>query len=189
METKADIRKRFLKARDLLPEEVRQDKSQKIQARIQTQAIFRQAVCILTYISFQSEVMTKPLVKQCLELGKQVYCPRVCGGDMEFYRISSLEELKPGKFGILEPESGKERCFLCKPEETSLVLMPGAAFDRKGGRIGYGKGYYDIWLSKKPPLLKIGLAYQEQVTDKIPWEAHDILLDMLVTDEELISIR
>lgn len=139
--------------------------------------------------------------------------------DMEFYRIAAWEELQAGYQGILEPEAlpeksfsewivrsdifrqfaGARRSVTTDHEETAekktagkiRMLLPGAAFDRRGNRIGYGGGFYDRWLARwdrtagenRGVLEKIGLAYHIQMTDCIPAEAFDQKADCVITDQ------
>ena len=107
---------------------------------------------LLIYASHGEEVSTWKLMEEALAAGKQVFCPRVEGaGNMSFYRISGREELVPGFRGILEPpeeERRKYRMQLPTEGTADLVVMPGAAFDRSCGRLGYGGGYYDRFLQK-----------------------------------------
>ena len=89
--------------------------------------------------------------------------------------------MSPRSFGILEPSDVIE---IKHPSEIDVILVPGVAFTREGGRLGMGKGYYDRFL-KQCTGVKIGLAYHEQILDVIPTEAHDVDMDILITDETI----
>lgn len=222
METKAAIRKRALERRDGLPATIRQEYSRRIREALCELDIYRQAEWILGYVSFRSEVDTITLLEEALRQGKKVCCPKVFGGRMDFYRIHSLTELKKGYMGIPEPEGREEKCFpsvsgkewggLLSGEEAAipaLMLMPGAAFDENGRRIGYGRGYYDRYLSAAGEagcqkadagyggyekkcfsnsrngsglFWKVGLAFSVQMEKEIPEEPHDVPLDMIITE-------
>ena len=98
---------------------------------------------------------------------------------MKFYQITSYDDLEAGYFGILEP---KEECKEVNVSENSIVIMPGVAFDRKGNRIGYGKGYYDKYFSRYPEVYKIAIAFSMQIVDEIPADEFDIKANCVVTD-------
>ena len=102
------------------------------------------------------------------------------------YEIKDVVELSPGYMGIPEPSSGDDR--LVNLGEVDLVIIPGAAFDYSGNRLGYGAGYYDILLSEgKRKIPIIALAYEEQLVDSIPSETHDVKVDIIVTDKRVIN--
>jgi 5-formyltetrahydrofolate cyclo-ligase len=97
-----------------------------------------------------------------------------------------MGELKSGYMGIPEPSLPDER--LVNLNEIDIVIIPGAAFDYSGNRLGYGAGYYDILLSgRKRRMPVIALAYEEQIVDSIPAEDHDVKVDMIVTDKRVIT--
>ncbi len=138
---------------------------------------------LLAYVDAKREVETRLLMHQAWKDGKKVAAPRVDGnGIMYYYYIENLEDLEPGSFGIMEP---KQTCALCETEE-GLLLMPGVAFDIRCHRVGYGGGYYDRYLEKHPGLVHIALAFEFQVFDEVPWEIHDILPEMIVTEERIL---
>ena len=89
-------------------------------------------------------------------------------------------------FGILEPDP-EVYPVTVEPNEIGVVFVPGVAFDRLGHRLGYGKGYYDRWLRGASALEKIGLAFSFQVLERLPAEAHDVRLDLLVTEQDVLE--
>ncbi|SEF42898.1 5-formyltetrahydrofolate cyclo-ligase [Eubacterium ruminantium] len=118
------------------------------------------------------------------------YLPKVIGKDMEFYKYTGENELIKGKFGIMEPES--EETVSMSENTDILMLMPGLAFDREGGRAGYGGGFYDRYLSIKRSrrIIKAALAYSFQVTDQlIVLDEYDIKPDYIITENETIRIK
>lgn len=144
---------------------------------------YKEAALLLAYVDAKREVETRLLMQQAWKDGKKVAAPRVDGnGIMHYYYVESLEDLEPGSFGIMEP---KKDCPLCETEE-GLLLMPGVAFDEKCHRIGYGGGYYDRYLEKHPGLVHIALAFEFQIFDAVPFEEHDILPEMIVTDTRIL---
>ncbi len=144
---------------------------------------YQKSETLLAYVDAKREVETRLLMQQAWKDGKKVAAPRVDGdGIMHYYYLNGLEDLEPGSFGIMEP---KKECPLCKTEE-GLLLMPGVAFDEKCHRVGYGGGYYDRYLEKHPGLIHIALAFEFQVFDSVPFEFHDILPEMIVTDARIL---
>ena len=143
------------------------------------------------------------LIKEALAEGRKVAVPKVIGKDMIFYRILEFSQLIEGYKGILEPDV--ERCEAVTevkgtdaaqsqsatgsalPKRT-LLFVPGCAFDEKGGRMGYGGGFYDRFMEKYPDVLRVALAYEEQLTEKVPREAHDKAVNVIVTEKRLVQV-
>lgn len=175
-EERAAEKKRFrqeaLARRDSLTAEQRRDYSDRIMKRLTSLPCYRNADALLIYVSFRSEVDTFPLMERAFAEGKAVFAPKVMGREMDFYRISSPDDLKEGYRGILEPacvysfeEWINDRTSQCKNGQREsllrereiqeggsgipsvMICMPGAAFDRARNRIGYGGGFYDRYLS------------------------------------------
>lgn len=149
---------------------------------------FASAKRILLYASKGSEVHTNGIIQSALSFGKKVALPvtKKEGKELALYWIAGLEELAPGAFGIPEPPEKPETRAM--PEEIDLAIVPGVSFDRRGHRIGYGMGYYDSLLSRmKCP--KVGLAYEVQIVPHVPDEPHDVAVDKVVTEKEVIDCR
>lgn len=138
---------------------------------------------IALFYSVRNEVNTKRIFFESLEAGKEVYFPRVNGPSLTFHRVGSLEELKPGKFGIPEPDAGS---FSIEPEKLDLVIIPGVAFDHTGNRVGYGKGYYDRFMVNVSEEKRIALAYGFQVLDSVPGGESDLGVGLIVTEVGII---
>lgn len=141
---------------------------------------------VFCYLSFANEVDTAGIIQQMLEWGIQVSVP-VCDPvtcTMTPSLISSLANCKKNTYGILEPIN------TVHPDiPLDAALIPGVVFSRDGHRIGFGKGYYDRFLSgldKQP--LKIGLCYDWQLTEHLPHQSHDITMDRIITDERMLQI-
>lgn len=146
---------------------------------------WRESDILLAYVDAKREVETRLLMQQAWNEGKKVAAPRVDGnGIMHYYYLNSLDELEPGSFGIMEP---KENCRICESEE-GLMLMPGVAFDENCHRVGYGGGYYDRYLEKHPGLLHIALAFEFQMFPEVPFEDHDILPELIVTERRILKV-
>lgn len=199
VELKREIRGRYLKLRDQIPEDVRREKSKRITEKLMAHPWYHEAEELLCFVGFRSEVDTFQLMRESLRSGKNVYCPRVGidGKSMEFYRIDSIGELQSGYQGILEPPADETRRFeagqsvgkqsetgVCeKPKCSALMILPGAAFDPQCHRIGYGGGFYDRYLERfVTPVHTVAVAFDEQIAPEIPSELHDICPELVITD-------
>lgn len=195
---KKQLRVEALAARDSLPENVRQAYSGAVVRNLTALSCYRRAQAVLVYISFRSEVSTASLVKRAYADGKAVFAPKVSGREMEFFLISGQEDLAEGYHGIREPKGGMPytdwigHCQRSGRSHNTLICLPGAAFDKKCHRIGYGGGFYDRYLgglaknSKDTSYCTAALAFGCQIFEEIPWEAHDICPKMIVTENEVI---
>ena len=187
MEVKAPIRKQALQVRDSLTKEERIQKSNLIVQKVMEHRLYRQAEKLLVYVNYKSEVDTLVLIQEAVKEDQMVYCPKVHGKEMEFYRIISLEELVDGYKGIREPVGESERMFTetGSSQEAGtdcLMLMPGSAFDAQRNRIGYGGGYYDKYLEKHPWLHTIAVCFECQIQKNIPADTYDWKPDVVVTE-------
>ena len=130
-----------------------------------------------------TEVDTHPMIKKTLAMGKRVLLPQANleNKELEIYEIRERKDLQKGLFGIWEPDPDRAR--LADPREADLVLVPGLLFDKKNNRLGRGLGFYDRFLKRlSRKVIKIGLAFSFQVVESIPAEAHDIPVDLVLTD-------
>jgi len=188
MEDKREIRSELIKKRDAIDGRDWEEYSKTIQKTLITSSLYKQADCIMAYADFHGEVGTLMLVEDALLSGKRVFLPRVLDNftesRMEFYEIVTTGELMAGYKGIPEPIGNRERTFNPSEFEGKTVLMtvPGVAFDKRNYRMGYGRGYYDIYLSNKPGIIKCGLCFSMQMLDEIPITENDIKLDFCVTE-------
>lgn len=162
-----------------MPEEERFNKSEAIFRRLVSLPAFLNAGCLYCYVDAFGEVGSRKIITEARRLGKRVAAPVVKDREMEFGYIGSLDELRPGKYGILEP------VFYERAEEPGLVIMPGVAFDDELHRIGYGGGYYDRYLEGRREFPVIALAFEWQVLASIPYESHDVCPDILITEERI----
>ena len=185
METKEEIRKRALEIRAEIGKAERRAAEQAVLERLTKEDFYKNARCIYCYASFRNEMGTTGIIEESLRQGKRVAVPRVVGRrGMEFFFIKSRADLRPGTWNIPEPGPWCAKAPL--PDEESLVILPGAAFDRSGARIGYGGGFYDTYLKGNNRCRKAALAFDVQCVDKIPSEEHDIRADFIITEKELI---
>ena len=171
---KESIRKKYLIVRSKLLD--RDIKSNRIINKIKECDKYKEAKRIGFFKHIGSEVDLDELIVYSLNNNKIVYLPRVLDDTtIEFYRINSLSDLKHiSNYGILEPDIINESATL------DLIIVPGIVFDKRGYRIGYGKGYYDRYLLNKN-IYKIGVTYKECYTDYIENDSHDIKMDMVLT--------
>jgi 5-formyltetrahydrofolate cyclo-ligase len=186
---KKAIRDEVLEKRDRIPHAIKAEKDLLIRNSLYTLPEFLDAKKILLYASFRSEVETHSIIKQSLKSGKNLILPKVYkeGHRLLLYELKDLRELNAGFMGIPEPFVPDER--IAAIDDVDLIIVPGAAFDYSGNRLGYGAGYYDFLLAeKKRKMPVIALAYEEQIVDSIPPEEHDVKVDMIVTDKRVIRI-
>ncbi|MGI6232641.1 MAG: 5-formyltetrahydrofolate cyclo-ligase [Prevotella sp.] len=135
---------------------------------------------VFAYYSLEDEVNTHKLINQLLEMGKKVVLPKVVGdGIMELREYASEADLKKGAFNIMEPTGN---CFTAY-NKIDVAIVPGMAFDRKGNRLGRGKGYYDRLLPQLINCYKIGICFPFQLVDRVPTNDFDIKMNEVITAE------
>ncbi len=137
----------------------------------------------LIYASFGSEADTFTLIKRANRDKKTVFLPKIFGDEMKFYRVTDVKSLIKGSFGVPEPVEDEEYAG-----QKAVCVAPGLSFDKKGNRLGYGKGYYDKFLSKYPDIIKIGFCSGCCFFDEIPCEETDVKMDFIFADNKLIGI-
>lgn len=145
----------------------------------------------LVYVSVRDEVATIRLLESCLIQFREVVVP-YCLPDYQLalFPLREMTELRSGKYGILEPDEQLRAERTVDPQSIDLAVVPGVAFDRKGNRLGYGKGYFDRLLARLPPNCpRVALAFDCQLVDTIPAEAHDIPLQTIVTETRTIDCQ
>lgn len=183
---KKQIRKIMLERRRNMSREAVMDKSLQISEKVIASTQYHEAERIFIFISFENEVDTGWLIRRALADGKKVAAPLVKNGTMKFRYFTLSDELKEGEFGIKEPAEDLPKAYA--KSSSTLVIMPGIAFDRSRNRVGFGKGFYDKWMKERPGLHKIALAFDLQIYDGvIPSEPHDIRPDLIFTESEIIE--
>lgn len=132
---------------------------------------------IALYASIKSEVATLNIINKLLEMGKNVYLPKIEGDIICFYKIASVGDLvlSKGKYKIYEPVTSN----LVNPSDLDLIICPGLAFDKSNNRLGRGKGYYDKYLAKTRSY-KVGICFKEQMVDSIEVTPNDIKMDLVI---------
>jgi 5-formyltetrahydrofolate cyclo-ligase len=147
---------------------------------------------VMFYVDVRDEVRTRQALPEALKSGKRIIVPYCKDGELELFHLESMDELELGMYRILEPKVDLRSVASkhLQPENLDLVMVPGVAFDRDGGRTGHGKGYYDKLLQHArldAPL--VALAFECQMFEEIPAETHDIYMDKVVTEETVYQGR
>ncbi len=186
---KAAIRRKILDRRQSQDSEVRAAHSRRIITALLKHEAFIKAKAVLVYLSKDEEVGTAALLAPAFESGKRVFVP-VVDRDSDEIRIAELPgpdtPYQLGPFGIRQPV--KENLNFVSPEAVDLVVAPGVAFDRKGGRLGHGKGYYDRLLSRLGShVTRVALAFDFQVLDAVPQDGSDVRMDTLITEKSTMD--
>ncbi|MEE8179871.1 MAG: 5-formyltetrahydrofolate cyclo-ligase [bacterium] len=196
-EKKRKIRQEFLKKRNNLSRDEIKSKSEKIEKELFFLPEFQRAKTVMFYVSFRSEVETEKMTRNALKLKKKIVIPVVYGEKIVVSEIKNLKkELTKGSFGIKEPK--KEFRRRVNQKEIDLVVVPGVVFDKRGGRLGYGRGYYDRFLRSKSIISRmshsrqcalIGLAFDLQIARKIPLVKGDMKVDKIVTESGIVDCK
>ena len=183
---KAALRQDMMARRDALPE--RERRSAAICAQIIAMPTYAAARSIHCFLAMRSEVDTRPLIAEALARGKQVAVPVVVpkAAELTHAWLDSLDagDLVAGNFGTFNPRDMRP----AHPGDWDLTIVPLLAFDRRGYRLGYGKGFYDRLLGGAP-MPTIGVAFAAQEVDALPVEPFDVPLDCIVTEDEVIITR
>ncbi len=177
---KRALRKAMLERLRALPQEQIRTWSEEIAYRVCQMEAFQQAETICVFISMPGEVDTRPIIETARAAGKKMAAPKIQDGRMEFIQFAGESDLAPGAFGILEPTGSRFA------EGKTLIVMPGVVFDQTCRRIGYGGGYYDRYLAQHPQLATVAVAFDLQVLDQIPEEAHDLKPQIVVTEQRIV---
>jgi 5-formyltetrahydrofolate cyclo-ligase len=182
LKRKKEIRNFIEEQRKILKRDVKEAFDEQIFNKLIKSDEYKKAKTIFLYASFEGEVDTHRIIKHALADGKQICVPKILSKKegMKAVIIESFNELKPSAYNILEPESFNKTI---DEKNIDLILMPGVAFDNKGGRVGYGGAFYDRFLTKmKSDTLKIALAYDFQLLEEVPMDKHDKRIDGIITN-------
>ncbi len=159
--------------------------SRRIVASFMAQPEYAAARAVMFYVDVRTEVRTRNDLEAALQTGKKIVVPYCVDGELELFHLESMDELELGMYRILEPKADL-RPIAAKQvgvEALDLIMVPGVAFDRRGGRTGHGKGYYDKLLEHaRPDTPLIALAFECQLFPEIPMQPHDIFMDKVVTE-------
>ncbi len=182
---KAELRRAALAARDALDPGARQAASAEIARLLLALPELAEARLVGAFWPIRSEVDPRPAAEGLLARGQAVALPHVTPGGLVFREWRRGEALVAGRFGLSEPDSALPAV------EPDALIVPLAAFDRTGQRIGYGRGYYDgaiARLSRSRPILTVGIGFAAQEVARVPAEPHDRPLQFVITEAGVIRI-
>lgn len=168
------LRKTYIEKRDNIKN--KDNKDNEIYKKVINNQNVLSAETILIYISIHSEVDTSKIINHFLN-SKNIAVPKIIDNDMKFCYIKSLKELTPGKYNIPEPTNNN----IITSFDNAICIVPGICYDKENYRVGYGKGYYDRFLSKHK-IKTIGLCYKECLVEKINTNKYDYKIDEIITD-------
>ena len=189
-ELKTSIRKQAHENRNA--QENKDEISREIVAKFMQLPEYEQAETVMFYVDVRSEVRTRNDLENALQTGKKIVVPYCVDGELELFHLENMDELEIGMYRILEPRTELREVDekYIKVEELDLIMVPGVAFDQRGGRTGHGKGYYDKLLEharQDTPL--IAIAFECQMFPEIPMQEHDIFMDKVVTESAIYPGR
>ncbi len=185
---KKELRDKYRRLRQQMTPEIKNEKDEAIARQVRRLWQYKKHDILLVYVSTPIEVDTHRIIRQALADGKTVAVPRCVPGtrNMEFYRIDSMEELTDGAFGVREPAPDPHKLL---PEDSDgLCIVPAFSYDWLGFRLGYGKGYYDRFLSRFRGQV-IGICYSDCVQRTLPHGRYDRPVELLVTEKYLRRIK
>ena len=161
----------------------RRAKDRRIIKNLRHMPMFREVKSVFCYVSYLSEADTRPIIEDCIRQNLLLAVPRIMRGDrMIAVRLNDPAELRPDNMGIPAPLSGQ-----AEAGPFDIAITPGLAFSPAGERLGYGRGYYDRWFAGHRVHTRIALAYEIQLVERLPTEATDRRVDMIVTEDRVIS--
>lgn len=181
MENKNDIRKEIKDKNKNLDEEFKISASNSIFEKVESLDVFKRSKNILVYHSLKDEVQTIAFIQKW-ESKKIIYLPKVIGDNLDILKYNNESELETGSYNIMEPVGDS-----CPLDDIDLIIVPAVALSRTGQRIGRGKGYYDRLLSNASQV-KIGVIFEHQLCKEFKAEPHDIKMDYVITQNEIIKI-
>ncbi len=187
-ELKMEMRKKFREKRRNLDPELKAKWDEQICKRLCSLVSVRYSDEILSFSPLAGEVGVAEFNTYALKNGKALYLPRCKPGtsEMTFHLIESLDELENGSYSIMEP-SEDAPLWQNSSDRRSVCIIPAMSYDKNGFRLGYGKGFYDRYLSSKSTL-KIGVCYTQFLSESIPRGRYDLAVDIIVTEKGIITV-
>lgn len=188
---KGELRKKIKLKRENLDKNIKLRADEKIRKSLFESEIYKNSKVVFIYVNMDSEINTIDIIKELLTSDKTIAVPKVIPvslkeRQMKALKINSLLQLnESGAFGILEPSVECEDIS----EDVDLIIIPGLAFDINGNRLGYGGGFYDRFLRKYPNSKRVALCYDFQIFDEIPHEFFDEKVDLIISEEKIISLE
>lgn len=185
--SKEELRKKVLFCRRLLlPDEIR-EKSERIKKKFFSLTLWKSNENFFVYMSDErGEVETVSVIYSLLEREKKVWIPRVKDHNLLWYQIdeNKIRKLEVSPWGILEPSPNWEP-YTDRIKEKTVCIVPGIVFDRRGYRIGYGKGFYDRFLLNNSQCISVGFCYDFQMVMLCPRRKWDIPVDWIITENNV----
>lgn len=183
--SKSELRKYFSHLRNSIKNEERKKIDKLIIDKVINSDFFDACDTVLIYVSVGSEIDTKDFISHLFSVGKKVAVPYCSNNRMDFYEISSFDDLIDFQFGIPTVDiNHAKKAIITK---NTLCFVPAYAFDEQGYRLGYGGGYYDKFLAKNS-VRSVGLCRKSFFIKSLPREQHDIKVEIIVTEEKVINI-
>lgn len=175
---KSELRRQVRALKRAVPLDEKIARSLPVMQQVETLPAFGRANVVLLYWSMDDEVYTHDFVRRWFQ-SKTILLPCVDGDDLRLRQYTGEESMRPGpQFGIPEPV-GPEFTDL---QRVDLIVVPGVAFDRRGNRMGRGRGFYDRLLAMTPNAAKVGVAFSFQLFDTIPVEPFDMPMDIVLSE-------
>lgn len=185
-DSKERIRRQLIQSRLALTAREIDKKSKRIAKRVIASKIFKGAKNVSIYLPINGEVKTGDIINLLIEAGVNIYVPKYFK-EQRVWRLSRFrgwEKLEEGPYKIQQP-TGDETIEAMR---VDTAFIPGVAFDKKGVRLGWGKGVFDK-LFAKSEAIKVGLGYDFQIVDKLPKKAYDLLVDLVVTEKRVLWFK
>jgi len=177
-------RKDLKRLRQEIPGSLRKQNNLDIRRNLLSLQGLGDAKSIFCFVSYGAEVDTHGIIDELLRQGKQLAVPKITESRlMNAIQFQDWGDLEAGELGILSP-----RWATAIIDKFDVTITPGLGFTERGDRLGFGRGYYDAWFRKNDPGLKIALSYEAQINANLPVEAHDVKVDIIVTEERIIRV-
>jgi len=184
-ELKMHVRNEYKTKRKEIPENVRKELDHEVCRRFLALNSYRYADTVLLYSPLKYEIDTSYILNDALKKGKRVAFPRCLDGNrMVYHLVTSPDQLVCGMYNIKEPK--EDLPIYENGKDNSICIMPGIVFDKRGYRLGYGKGYYDRFLSSFKGI-KAGFVYSDFIIDQLPNGRYDLKADIIITERGVIS--
>jgi 5-formyltetrahydrofolate cyclo-ligase len=188
IEKKKKLRQQYEEIRASLSIQEREMSEHKIMEYVFASEVYHSSDLVCSFVSFGSEVSTKRLNDKILGSGKTLCLPRIMGArKMEMIEVNSHTTYVMNKYGINEPIG---QPIQLTHEFNALCIVPLLAYDSFGHRLGYGGGFYDVFLGEYLKIITLGIAFSNQYSDtELPYEEHDAMLKMIINEHGLHQIE
>ena len=187
-EQKKALRKEMRSRRASMSKEDRDIASHKIVSNLLNNPIYKSADTIMAYSSMPEEIQLNELFDNAFSNDKILAIPLIIGrGTMRPVFLPTVEDLVVGDFGIMTVRQDKRQ--FVEFDNIDCVIVPGAAFDRQGNRLGLGGGYYDRFLQRVPNAKRVALSFDYQLLETVPAEPHDAKMDIIITESETLTFK